>query len=120
MDAPRLLRPVKTQGLYGNWTQYAPDDETTKTAMLAGRGEGRISRRRKRQQTLKDKEIAKRALKVERRRYAKEAMASVVAENGEGETTRGQENSGAAAPLDDKMARLRELRQRMMASTERS
>lgn len=27
MDAPRLLRPVKTKGTYGNWSDYASSSE---------------------------------------------------------------------------------------------
>jgi predicted sulfurtransferase len=105
VDAPRLLRPTKTAGLYGNWTQYIDaDDPDVAQAMASGRGHGRISRRRKRQQALKEREQAKRVLKLERRRYAKEALAKAV------EGRREVENESR----EYKLARLRELRQQMM------
>lgn len=69
-DAPRLLRPAKTAGLYGNWAHYADGEEgaaaaaAASAAMAQGRGEGRISRRRKRQQALKERDQAKRTAKV--------------------------------------------------------
>lgn len=41
-----------------------PAEEGANHIIALGRGEGRISRRRKRQQALKEKEVAKRAQKV--------------------------------------------------------
>lgn len=125
-DAPRLLRPAKTAGQYGNWSAYVEGEgelpsplkmvpaafvwsvrvrfwaaaacgpfcgpapgppfthgthstspppacdssilagtEQANQIISLGRGEGRISRRRKRQQALKDREQAKRAVKVQ-------------------------------------------------------
>jgi predicted sulfurtransferase len=120
ITAPRLLRPVKTTGQYGNWTQYGRDgsdsDESPEEKMALGRGEGRISRRRKRQAALKDKELAKRALKVERRRHAKEAMAAALGhENLENGVTNSVDNEG-----EERMVRLRELRERLQASQKSS
>lgn len=103
VDAPRLLRPCKIRGHYGTWREYASEEDVA--SMTSGRGEGRISRRRKRQQALKDREMAKRALKVERRRHAKEAMAR-----------RDNAENGGTASIDaagDRMAKLRELRDRL-------
>ena len=108
MDAPRLLRPAKTAGQYGNWTQYVKGEDNAAQAMTTGRGEGRIARRRKRQQVLKEKEQAKRVLKVERRRHAKEAMAAVDSTN---EIDAEKE---AAIEAEGRMLRLRELRQRLV------
>jgi hypothetical protein len=97
------LRPSKTKGHYGTWREYIATEEEV-ASMAAGRGEGRISRRRKRQQALKDREMAKRALKVERRRYAKEAMA-------QRDDSPNVETAGDAAV--GRMAKLRELRERL-------
>lgn len=109
MDAPRLLRPAKTAGQYGNWTQYARGEGAAVEAMSSGRGEGRIARRRKRQQALKEKEQAKRMLKVERRRHAKEAMAEI-------ESTREVDaERESVADAEERMMRLRELRERLVA-----
>jgi predicted sulfurtransferase len=122
ISAPRLLRPVKTTGQYGNWTQYGGSDSDSSEAqkiVASGRGEGRISRRRKRQAALKDKELAKRALKVERRRHAKEAMAAAVGDeenNGENGGDLAVENGGE----EDRMAKLKELRERLQKSTSTS
>lgn len=106
-SAPRLLRPVKTSGYYGTWQQYAESED--EVHMARGRGEGRISRRRKRQQAVKEREVARRALKVERRRYAKEVMAEKQAEVMDVE-----QQSGSGAVKDERLARLNELRQRLL------
>lgn len=106
MDAPRLLRPIKSKGQYGNWTEYVSSDEEAAQAMAAGRGEGRISRRRKRQQALKDRSAIKRAEKVERRRRGKEMMASL-----------SREADGPEQPeAEDRMARLRQLKERLASA----
>lgn len=111
MDAPRLLRPPKSQGQYGNWRKYADgDEEEVNEVMAGGRGEGRISRRRKRQQALKEREMAKRLLKLERRRHAKEMMAEA-AERDEG----GEEREDELNDHRARIARLRELRARLVA-----
>ena len=77
-------RPAQTCGLHGNWSESGPQicpsapldacahaavclpstEEQGTQAMALGRGEGRISRRRKRQQAMKVREQAKRAVKV--------------------------------------------------------
>lgn len=110
-EAPRLLRPAKTRGLYGNWSEYAEEEQGTQ-AMALGRGEGRISRRRKRQQAMKVREQAKRAVKVERRHRAKELMAAA--------EQRGEvPPPGGAAEQAERLARLerlRELRERLAGS----
>jgi len=115
ITAPRLLRPMKMTGQYERWTQYREEgsdsDDSQEDKMGAGRGERRISRRRKRQAAkLKDKEIAKRVLKVERRRHAKEAMAAALGsknlENGD-DSTENEDN--------ERMVRLRELRERLQS-----
>ncbi|KAL4457423.1 hypothetical protein ABPG75_012288 [Micractinium tetrahymenae] len=118
MDAPRLLRPAKTKGTYGNWSDYVSQSEgedddclgEASQAIASGRGEGRISRRRKRQQAMKQRELAKRAVKVERRRQAKVVLAQLQSQMAE----------GAAPAANDEQAerlarleRLRELRQRL-------
>jgi rhodanese-related sulfurtransferase len=126
VDAPRLLRPVKSAGLYGHWTQYVAGEEVDaqQKAMASGRGDRRIGRRRKRQQAQHEREIAKRATRVERRRHAKEVMAAAVREQverkgaGEGDE---QGSAGVAASLDSerqaRMQRLRELRERLLDSS---
>jgi len=113
MDAPRLLRPVKTKGQYGNWTQYASDGEVSE-AMVSGRGVGRISRRRKRQQALKEREFAKRAVKLDRRRKAKEAMELALA----GQERGSAEHAASATNAVDRMAQLRALRERLIAKSD--
>ena len=106
MDAPRLLRPMKTKGQYGNWTQYTdPNDLEVTESMASGRGSGRISRRRKRQQALKEKNVAKRTLKVERRRFAKEVQQKYEAFKESGEEKR----------IDDSKDKLKDLRERRKA-----
>lgn len=119
ITAPRLLRPVKIKGQYGNWTQYGRDgsdsDESPVEKMATGRGEGRISRRRKRQAALKDKELAKRAMKVERRRHAKEAMAAAL-----GEKSLENDVKNVGNEDEEKMVKLRELRERLQSSQKSS
>jgi predicted sulfurtransferase len=119
ITAPRLLRPMKTKGQYGNWTEYTggsvSDTSSSEDKMATGRGEGRISRRRKRQAALKDKELAKRALKVERRRHAKEAMAAaVLGENVQLDTSG---NRSVENESEERMAKLRELKERLQNSS---
>ena len=124
MDAPRLLRPVKASGTYGTWRQYA-DSEGDEAAMVAGRdGESRISRRRRRQAGMKDRGLAKRAEKVERRQVVKAVMEQVAAASlADGGASGSSSSSGSggdgggaerAAGLE-RMARLRELRERLAA-----
>ena len=109
MDAPRLLRPLKTKGQYGNWTHYVDsEDEDVALTMSSGRSAGRISRRRKRQQALKEREKAKRALKVERRRSAKEALAKALAD-------RANEPKSDVESLNDRLQKLREHRQSLLS-----
>ena len=113
IDAPRLLRPVKEQGLYGNWTEYASTGREGKevaAAMVAGRAEGRPSRRRKRLEALKERMLAKKDVRVERRQRAKEALAAVAGAQGGGECA----TDGAAERLA-RMAKLRELREQLQA-----
>jgi hypothetical protein len=115
VDAPRLLRPAKGAGLYGNWMQYAAGEEagSKQRAIASGRGEGRIARRRKRQQALRERELAKRAARAERRRHAKEVMEAALKERGEGDAGQAPAVAvGGDAERLAKMKRLRELRER--------
>eukprot|EP01023_Acetabularia_acetabulum_P059552 TRINITY_DN715_c0_g1_i3.p1 TRINITY_DN715_c0_g1~~TRINITY_DN715_c0_g1_i3.p1 ORF type:complete len:471 (-),score=58.78 TRINITY_DN715_c0_g1_i3:1966-3378(-) len=53
--APRLLRPMKQKGNYGNWASYSSDEEgkidpQIVEKMKSGRGMGRTARRRRRKQ----------------------------------------------------------------------
>jgi predicted sulfurtransferase len=127
ITAPRLLRPVKTKGQYGTWSQYTGEDGidsdssdalTEAERMTRGRGEGRVSRRRRKQAALKDKELAKRAMKVERRRHAKEAMAAAVGGISTEDTnnTASRENDNRNEN-EERMAKLRELRERLHNSS---
>ncbi|GAB4820885.1 hypothetical protein N2152v2_007931 [Parachlorella kessleri] len=105
VDAPRLLRPPKVAGQYGNFSQYAEDGSLL-------RGPSRISKRRKRLQLLREREKAERSEKMERRRVAKAAMAQ-----------RAEQHDGPAKPAgedaerEERMEKLRELRQRLMEKT---
>lgn len=112
IDAPRLLRAPSTPGLHGNfrpWSEYVSQDEAkeVEAAMASGRGPGRASRRQRRKDSLKERNLSKRVLKVERRRHGKEVMAAAAGE-GQGQEAGQGEGEGA-----DKMAKLRELRTRL-------
>ena len=190
-DAPRLLRPAKVQGLYGNWSEYVEDssggwvggrvsdadgllvwihllcagvgycvtgrvvcficfqlaatshaasfsplprcaalslrlaDEgAARLPLTLGRGEGRVSRRRKRQATQKERESVKRSLMAERRQKVKEVMAALGQQQSEQQSEQQQQQPGqglgaAAAERAERLARLerlRELRLRLAAS----
>jgi predicted sulfurtransferase len=122
MDAPRLLRPLITQGLYGNWTRYAGGEgaAAAAAAIVGGRGEGRTSRRLKRKDALRDRGVAKRVQKVERRQQVKEVLAAAAAAaEGEGEAAGG--GGGAeSAEHHARMARLRELREKRLQASPQS
>lgn len=129
-DAPRLLRPAKTAGQYGNWSQYtAEEGEGSRKAITSGRGEGRISRRRKRLDALRARELEKRNVKLERRRQARELMATLQQQmaqagvtdaddsGGSSSSSAGAESGSEQAARADRLARLRELRERLASSS---
>lgn len=76
MEAPRLLRPPKQAGYYGNWTLYSSDDEVSKASMVDGRGNGRLARRRKRLEKLRAKEAVAREERQVRKELVKAAIQS--------------------------------------------
>lgn len=103
MKAPRLLRPMKTVGLYGNWTQYIDSDAEDAAMKIAnGRGDGRLSRRHKRLAAVREKQKLIRDEKMERRRTVRAMIASTSQKSKQEET-----NS------PERLARLRELREHL-------
>ncbi|DBA74585.1 TPA: hypothetical protein ACH3X2_009457 [Trebouxia sp. C0005] len=76
LEAPRLLRPPKQAGYYGNWTTYSSDDDVSKANMIEGRGSGRLARRRKRIGKMRAKEAIAREERHARKELVKAAMQS--------------------------------------------
>lgn len=76
LEAPRLLRPPKQAGYYGNWTTYSSDDDVSKASMIEGRGSGRLARRRKRIDKMRAKEAIAREERHARKELVKAAMQS--------------------------------------------
>lgn len=109
--APRLLRPFKPEGgHYKSWKEYAADGPKAAEAMAQGRGDGRIARRRKRQQALKKRMQELRAVKLERRQLAKAAVAE---RQTAAEEQQQQQQEGSSESSSARLERLRQLRERL-------
>eukprot|EP00884_Botryococcus_braunii_P011201 jgi/Botrbrau1/20081/Bobra.200_1s0084.1 len=114
-EAPRLLRPVKTDGQYGGWHEYK-EGALDNARIAEGRGSGRAERRRRRIQKFRERSAATRALRAERRLLAKAAMAAreAAAEDLEGnaveeneEESETHEDAAYMEQLREKAARTR-------------
>ncbi|KAL3137311.1 hypothetical protein ABBQ32_006851 [Trebouxia sp. C0010 RCD-2024] len=119
LEAPRLLRPPKQAGYYGNWTTYSSDDEVKMSSMVEGRGNGRLARRQKRLEKLRSKEAAARAERQARKELVKAALLSRQnsqdSDHGKGEDQDQHVQADAAA---QRMARLRLLQHQHRARSQ--
>ena len=109
MSAPRLLRPAKTSGHYGTWATEAAAVGSDGDALAAaaarlsiGRGDGRLARRRARAARLRARGDAQREERQARKETAKAALKS-----------REEDGEGDGEDRGQKLARLRELRERV-------
>eukprot|EP01025_Chloroclados_australasicus_P051584 TRINITY_DN6010_c0_g1_i1.p1 TRINITY_DN6010_c0_g1~~TRINITY_DN6010_c0_g1_i1.p1 ORF type:complete len:493 (+),score=12.11 TRINITY_DN6010_c0_g1_i1:90-1568(+) len=85
-QAPRLLRPFKEQGNYGNWVQYSSDEEGDMLPGIVdkikgGRKMGRAARRRRRKKLQIQRHQEQREVKLARKTIAKHAMETVSQES---------------------------------------
>lgn len=80
-NAPRLLRPLKTDGQYGEWHEYRSCAQDA-ARIAEGRGSGRAARRRKRIEKFRERSAAERAVRAERRLLGK--VAPILQEDTEG------------------------------------
>lgn len=67
-DAPRLLRPPKAGGQYGNWQLYAEEGEAPSRGMGPGQRARQTERRRRRLEQLRARALEKKEERLERRR----------------------------------------------------
>jgi len=90
LEAPRFLRPPKTNGQYSSWHTMAggEDLEGLKAMISNGRGEGRTVRRQKRTKRLRAKYAVIREERAERRAMVKAAMAAFEAREEDEEAER--------------------------------
>ncbi|EFJ51382.1 hypothetical protein VOLCADRAFT_103426 [Volvox carteri f. nagariensis] len=80
MEAPRLLRPAKVDGgHYGAWGNYADRDEVGPVISQGRTREGRVARRARRREALKEKRMEFVAEKLARKKMVREAMARLEA-----------------------------------------
>jgi len=111
VDAPRLLRPAKVAGHYGTWATEAVaaggEGADALARMAAGRGEGRLTRRRSRASRHAERRADDRADRAERKEAARAALKARA--GGEGEGGGGGDATAASR------ARLAELRARLAA-----
>ncbi|DBB14469.1 TPA: hypothetical protein ACH3X3_004757 [Trebouxia sp. C0006] len=114
LEAPRLLRPPKQAGYYGNWTTYSSDDEVSKASMIKGRGSGRLARRRKRIDKMRAKEALAREERHARKELVKAAMQSRQQSDHQDENHDAQQLDAATR----RMARLSVLRHQQHAQAQ--
>ncbi|KAG2497051.1 hypothetical protein HYH03_005050 [Edaphochlamys debaryana] len=97
--APRLLRPAKVEGgHYGAWGNYADRDEMGPIMSTGRSREGRVARRARRREALKEKRLEALSEKLSRKKMVREAMARVEALEAAQEGAGEQEGAGAGAP----------------------
>jgi len=87
MQAPRLLRPAKTDGgFYGAWGNYAEGDALG-TVMSSGRSrEGRVARRAKRREAMREKRARQAEERIKTRAMLREAVAKLDSESAPAES----------------------------------
>ncbi|GLC36573.1 hypothetical protein PLESTM_000461600 [Pleodorina starrii] len=80
MSAPRLLRPAKVDGgHYGAWGNYADRDEAGPIISTGRTREGRVARRARRREALKEKRMEFVSEKLARKKMVRDAMARLEA-----------------------------------------
>lgn len=118
-DAPRLLRPIKIAGQYGNIMKYVDDNEeegeATREAIRGGRGDGRKKKRQRRLEVLREREQVRREEKMEKKKLVRAWMEQAAVTLQSASSEYDNNGGGGGESEGGKMARLQELRSKLRA-----